>query len=216
MSRRDVSLCIVLIGALFACGEEPTPTPSAGAETTFDFEDGMQGWKTGFADLPADHDPSIYELESGHGPMPSGLGGNGIRIRGHNRSDDLFMYLTRRVEGLAPGQYYDVDCTVEFATNARAGSVGVGFWERGAEAATASFLRSCWLRLRSSIRQALSVTTFSQWPKNASTSVSVRAVRMVVTLTNPVLVHGNGSFSVFGSSGSSPSTTTNSVVGHAT
>jgi len=54
-----------------------------------------EGWEVGFADLPADYDPSIYELDSGHRPLPESLEGAGIYIQGHNRSDDLFMFLTK-------------------------------------------------------------------------------------------------------------------------
>jgi hypothetical protein len=61
----------------------------------FDFEDDEQGWVTGFADLPADYDPMIYELDSGWGELPSGLEGNAIFLNGHNRSDDLFMFVPK-------------------------------------------------------------------------------------------------------------------------
>ena len=66
------------------------------------FEGGDEGWETGFADLLADYDQDTYELEAGFGPLPDGLDGNGIMLQGHNRSDDLFMYVTRQVGGLEP------------------------------------------------------------------------------------------------------------------
>ena len=68
----------------------------------FDFEEDEQGWVTDYADLPADYEPLIYELDSGWGELPSGLEGNAIFLSGHNRSDDLFMFLKRQVEGLKP------------------------------------------------------------------------------------------------------------------
>lgn len=80
----------------------------------------------GFADLPADHDQSIYELDHGHRPLPDGLEGSGLYVQGHNRSDDLFMFLKRRVEGLQPGAVYEVEASVDLATNVPAGSVGIG------------------------------------------------------------------------------------------
>ena len=92
----------------------------------FSFESDSEGWAAGFADLPADYDPSIYELDSGHRALPEGLEGAGIHMQGHNRSDDLFMYLKRRVEGLVPMASYEVAVTVELATNVAAGLIGIG------------------------------------------------------------------------------------------
>ena len=66
-------------------------------EFRFDFESDPEGWTAGFADLPVDYDRSIYELDQGHRPLPDGLAGSGICVQGHNRSDDLFMFLKRRV-----------------------------------------------------------------------------------------------------------------------
>ena len=47
-------------------------------------------------------------------------------MQGHNRSDDLFMYLKRQVDGLQPNTAYDVSVTVDLATNVQAGLVGIG------------------------------------------------------------------------------------------
>ena len=80
----------------------------------------------GFADLPVDYDQSIYELDHAHRPLPYGLEGSGIYVQGHNRSDDLFMFLKRRVGGLRPGAEYKVFASVDLATNVPAGSVGIG------------------------------------------------------------------------------------------
>ncbi|MDE0169189.1 MAG: hypothetical protein OXK16_12980 [bacterium] len=79
-----------------------------------------------FADLPADYDQSIYELDSGHRALPEDLDGAGIYIQGHNRSDDLFMYLKRRVDGLTPTASYTVSVAVDVATNVAEGMVGIG------------------------------------------------------------------------------------------
>ncbi|MYG93352.1 MAG: hypothetical protein F4196_10840 [Acidimicrobiia bacterium] len=110
-----------------ACPRSHRLTPAI-EPVTFDFslELDSEGWGVGFADLPADYDPSIYELDSGHGALPGGLHGAGIYVQGHNRSDDLFMYLKRRVDGLAPGASYEVAVTVDLATNVGAGLIGIG------------------------------------------------------------------------------------------
>ena len=103
-------------------------TPPASSSTTFEFtfEDDAQGWTVGFADLPVDYDQSIYELEHGHRPLPDGLQGHGIYVQGHNRSDDLFMFLTRQVDGLTPDATYAVSVSVDLAANIPAVTFGIG------------------------------------------------------------------------------------------
>ena len=92
----------------------------------FDFENDEQDWVTGFADLPTDYDPLIYELDSGWGALPSGLEGNAIYLNGHNRSDDLFMYLMVQVEGLRPDTNYQVHFSIDLASNTPEGMMGIG------------------------------------------------------------------------------------------
>ena len=96
------------------------------AEFSFTFEDGAEGWTVGFADLPVDYDQSIFELDHGHRPLPDGLEGNGIYVKGHNRSDDLFMFLKRQVGGLREDAIYTVEASVDLATNVPANSFGIG------------------------------------------------------------------------------------------
>ena len=105
---------------------EPTATPQPVAEFDFSFENGADGWTVGFADLPVDYDQSIYELDSDHRALPDGLEGSGIYIQGHNRSDDLFMYLKRQVDGLQPSVVYTVSASVDLATNVPLASFGIG------------------------------------------------------------------------------------------
>jgi hypothetical protein len=93
---------------------------------TYDFEEGEQGWVTGFADLPADYDPLIYELDSGWGALPSGLEGNAIYLSGHNRSDDLFMFLKVQVEGMKPNTTYQASFSIDLASNIPEGMMGIG------------------------------------------------------------------------------------------
>ena len=96
------------------------------AEFSFSFENDDQGWLTEFADLPANFDQTIYELDSGYRSLPGDLEGSGVFLQGHNRSDDLFMFLKRQVEGLRPETDYAVTVTLELATNVPAGSFGIG------------------------------------------------------------------------------------------
>ena len=106
-------------------GESPE-SGSFPVEFDFSFETDADGWLVDFADLPEEYDQSIFELDGGHRALPDGLDGAGIYAQSHNRSDDLFMYLKRRVDGLTPAASYTVSATVELATNAALASIGIG------------------------------------------------------------------------------------------
>jgi hypothetical protein len=97
---------------------------------SFDFSRGTQGWAAGFADLPANPNSS-YELESGLRPLPAELGtpGTGYLLQSHNRSDDVFMYLKRKLgaaDGVVPNQDYQVRFAIKFASNAPSDAFGAG------------------------------------------------------------------------------------------
>jgi hypothetical protein len=103
--------------------------PRSGAqelELTYGFGGDMEGWLVGFADLPASYDEAMYQLGSGHRALPSGLAGSGVYVQGHNRSDDLFMYLKKRVDGLKPKTTYQVTFRIDLATNVPEGMMGIG------------------------------------------------------------------------------------------
>ena len=116
--------------ALFAAwmsGASCTQTQEAAeVEFSFSFQGDAEGWTAGFADLPADFDPSIYELDSGHRRLPDGLEGNGLYIQGHNRSDDLFMFFKKQVGGLKADAEYTAVLSLDLATNVQEGLVGIG------------------------------------------------------------------------------------------
>ena len=108
-------------------GSDDSPEPGADrVEFDFSFETDIDGWVAAFADLPEDYDQSIYELDGGYRALPDGLDGTGIYVQGHNRSDDLFMYLKRQVDGLTPAASYTASASVDLATNAALASVGIG------------------------------------------------------------------------------------------
>ena len=99
-----------------------------GTEAVYDYDFGSdaEGWTVGFADLPVDFDQSIFELDHEHRPLPDGLEGSGVYVQGHNRSDDLFMFLKRQVGGLRPNAAYAVSVSLDLATNVPTASFGIG------------------------------------------------------------------------------------------
>ncbi len=51
---------------------------------------------------------------------------SGVYLQGHNRSDDLFMYMTRAVTGLEPNTDYRVELSITIASNVPPGCSGIG------------------------------------------------------------------------------------------
>jgi len=107
-------------------GGDPAPT----RVYQYDFRAASpNGWEAGFADLPEDANET-YELGSDPEAFlpPNDLPGGqkAFLIEGHNRSDDLFMFLKRRVDGLEPGRRYQVRYEVLIASNAPEDWAGIG------------------------------------------------------------------------------------------
>lgn len=103
-------------------------------ELNYDFRGGALGWTAEFADYPPQTDPNgtLYELFAGIRFMPRKLTyvpKRGFYIQGHNRSDDLFMFLKRRLsaeEGIVANQSYRIEFVITFASNAPTGCGGIG------------------------------------------------------------------------------------------
>lgn len=74
---------------------------------------------------------SHWLINFGIFPLPpeTGILGSGFLCQGDNHSDDLDMWIIRKIgqkEGLKPNTSYRVKLDVKFASNAQAGGVGVG------------------------------------------------------------------------------------------
>jgi hypothetical protein len=96
----------------------------------FDFCDGAQGWEAGFAEYAPEME-DMMQLEAGIRSLPSELEieGTSYYLEGMNHSDDLFMFLKRRLgtdDGVVAGQEYRIKFTIVFASNAPSGAAGIG------------------------------------------------------------------------------------------
>jgi len=106
-----------------------TPAP---VSISFDFRNGALGWEAGFADYPPATDTNdFFELRADIRSLPPELGvsGTGFYIQGVNHSDDLFMFIKRRLDssnGIVAGQTYQVNFTFVFASITQSGCFGVG------------------------------------------------------------------------------------------
>lgn len=104
-------------------------TSAGGLDCVFEFRRGLEGWSGGFADLPADEvKGELFDLRFARVRLPAYLGrrDRGLLLAGTNRSDDLVMFVKRKITGLAPTTRYAVRYHLRLATNAGAGCVGIG------------------------------------------------------------------------------------------
>lgn len=92
----------------------------------YDFKNDSYEWYGDFADYPVD-DSIAYELTFAYTNLPANLGsGKALLLSGNNHSDDLFMFLKKKISGLSPNTEYAASFEVKFATNAARNSVGIG------------------------------------------------------------------------------------------
>lgn len=103
----------------------------AKAETishTYSFDGGQDGWEGGFADLPVDYNPDIYNLSFKREliALKDNNTNYGLKLVGMNRSDDLFMFATKKISGLEPNTTYDASLSFKLYTDEAGGMIGVG------------------------------------------------------------------------------------------
>jgi hypothetical protein len=94
----------------------------------FDTQRAYDAWEAGVSDYSEATDRALFEFDVAHADLPAEvhLRRKALRITGHNRSDDLFMYLTRPIDGLRPNTRYRLAFDLVLASNAPATSVGIG------------------------------------------------------------------------------------------
>lgn len=133
MILRDVHLLALatwlFFGLIAGCARITDPNSSEITRIDYDFETSSQGWIGDFADYPDQPDAeTFYNFQFSHSSLPHPLNQSdgALMQSGVNRSDDLFMFIKKKVNGLAPRKSYRVDIEVEFASNAANGMVGVG------------------------------------------------------------------------------------------
>lgn len=121
-----ISIFITLCCLGTACNES---VPNDQKTISFDFNQNTEGWIGDFADYPNEPDvENFYEFDFSHSELPEPLSflGGAIKQSGTNRSDDLFMFVKKKVSGLRANTNYRINIEIEIATNAASGQVGVG------------------------------------------------------------------------------------------
>jgi hypothetical protein len=121
---------LIVMGAVACNGDNDGNGEAQPLSFSFDFAASDHSWSGGFTDLPVGYEEDSYNLEISHTDRPSELGaGKALMIAGTNRSDDLFMFLSKGLtaaDGVRPNTTYQLVFEVTFGTDAPAGAVGVG------------------------------------------------------------------------------------------
>src|SRR5262245_45784994 len=104
---------------------------NSNVQISFDFRGGELGWQAGFADYSTQTKLNSFDFQTGIRSLPAEVRptGTGFYIQGINRSDDLFMFLKRKLgpaDGIVPGQKYQLYFTIVLASNAQSGCFGAG------------------------------------------------------------------------------------------
>jgi hypothetical protein len=103
------------------------PGNLAGQKFSFDFQGGTEGWTGDFADYPAG-DSLFYQLKFAWQPLPHPLdsASHALMLTGNNHSDDLFMFIKKKITGLTPNKLYSITISMEIASEAPTHAIGIG------------------------------------------------------------------------------------------
>jgi hypothetical protein len=126
MKKWILGAALSLAGLMSACNDDDSMNPVLVSDSAF--ETGADGWVAEFAEYATNTDSTIFALSAGRSRLPTGLDTSkyAYRVQGHNRSDDMFMYLKKKVTGFNPNQVYNVSFEVTLGTNYPENSVGIG------------------------------------------------------------------------------------------
>lgn len=124
MKKYFIGLAL-LIGAA-ACTSE-SDVDEVQTDFKFSFDENTEGFVGDFADYPVGSSDD-YDLEFKHSKLPAPMNqqDGSLKQSGDNHSDDLFMFVKKKISGLVPNKTYQAYFNIQFATNAPDGSVGVG------------------------------------------------------------------------------------------
>ena len=121
-------ITFILLFVLCGCSLSNDDPSISVFTASFDFSKSQDDWTGDFSDFPAGRKDSLfYELKFAYTNLPPHLGsGKSIMLSGNNHSDDLFMFIKRKISGLLPNTAYSLVFEIELASDASEGSVGAG------------------------------------------------------------------------------------------
>ncbi len=120
-----LGLLAVSLLALAGCNSDRQEDVETSIGVKTDFSQGAEGWIAGLSDLPPGSEED-FDFEAEVKALPSDPSKFGFYLASHNRSDDVFMFLKKKLEGLRPDTDYAVSLEVTFLSNAGVGCMGIG------------------------------------------------------------------------------------------
>lgn len=129
MTRRALLGAAALAASRTAHAQQILGGPSISIVLSWDFTRGSQLWLAGFSDYTLGMKGLDRIAELRPLPQETGVSGGGYYLHGHNRSDDLFMFLKRQIgteDGLHPNQWYRASMHIQIASNAPSNCAGAG------------------------------------------------------------------------------------------
>ncbi len=119
-------LLFIIINIFFACESDKDSKPEE-LVFSYDFTTDEESWDGDFADYPTGGE-EFYELIFEYSTLPEPLDETrgSLKLSGNNHSDDLFMFVKRKITGLTSNKTYNIVFEIEFASNVADGQIGVG------------------------------------------------------------------------------------------
>lgn len=112
---------------LSACQQDNVVNPGNSTLLDSDFKQSADSWTADFSDYGTQQD-GIMDFSFRYAALPAPLDTTkkSLRISGSNRSDDMFMFVKRKVTGLEPNATYQLRFDIELASQYGDNSVGIG------------------------------------------------------------------------------------------
>jgi hypothetical protein len=129
MNKQILVILTGLAVIFFACTKEDNNSLAPDHKVfTYDFASGYDGWAGGFAEWHPPYAGNDWNFVFERTPLPAPLNSSkySLKIGGMNRSDDLFMFIKRKIGGLKPNVTYQTVFDVEFASDVPTNKYGVG------------------------------------------------------------------------------------------
>src|SRR5690554_4239512 len=126
--KKSMPLVFLMLVSFISCSDDDDSTDAIGSvEVSYNFNTNLDGWEADFADY-REGDEASHKLEAKFSPLPEPLSqkDNSFKLSGNNPSDDVFMFIKRKITDLEPNRNYELTFELEFATNAPDNSGGVG------------------------------------------------------------------------------------------
>ncbi|MET3981447.1 hypothetical protein ABIB62_003971 [Mucilaginibacter sp. UYP25] len=127
MNFKSIAL-IAFFATIFTACEKDNDNALSTIVINDNFETAANGWTGDFADYPLTPDSLTYNLSfnTANLPLPLNVTKKGLKISGNNHSDDLFMFIKKKISGLKANQNYKFNFQIELASNAPSNASGIG------------------------------------------------------------------------------------------